>query len=518
MIGSARRPCDEAVILAGRCRDTTRRCGAWVLAAAVLGSSMEFIDGTVVNVALPALQHGLGATGAQVQWVVEAYALFLSALLLVGGALGDRVGLRKIFMAGVVLFAVASVGCGFAQNIGQLIAGRALQGIGGAMLLPNSLALVSAHFPPEERGRAIGTWSGFAAMMTALGPVAGGFLVEHASWRWVFFINAPLAMLTVWILLRYVPEIPLPVRSDELRGFDWKGALLLTGGLAGVTFALIEGAEGGYEVWLAGAAGVVLLVAAFVVEERAVSPLVPLTLFRSREFAGANLLTFCLYAALGGTLFYLPLNLIQVQGYTPTHAGAAMVPMVVLMFLLSPWSGGLMARHGARGPLVVGPLIIASGYTLLARPGVGGTYWTTYLPAVLLLGLGMAVSVAPLTTMVMSSVEESRTGAASGVNNAVSQVAALLALAVFAPVFFHTFVPSLTRRLATAEVTGEAARKIVDQRAKLAAIETADPRARRAVDEAFVSGFRVVTLVAAGLAAAASASAAATMKARPARS
>jgi predicted MFS family arabinose efflux permease len=262
----------------------------------------------------------------------------------------------------------------------------------------------------------------------------------------------------------------------------------------------------------------VLLVAAFGVEERAVNPLVPLSLFRSREFAGANLLTFCLYAALGGALFYLPLNLIQVQGYTPTHAGAAMLPMVVLMFLLSPWTGGLMSRYGARGPLVVGPLIVATGYALLARPGVGGTYWTTYLPAVLLLGLGMAVSVAPLTTVVMSSVEESRTGAASGVNNAVSQVAALLALAVFAPVFFHAFVPSLTRRLAKAEVTGEAARTILEQRAKLAAIETGDPRARRAVDEAFISGFRVVTLVAAGLAAAASASAAATMKARPARS
>lgn len=486
----------------------------WVLAATVLGSSMEFIDGTVVNVALPALQQGLGATGAQVQWVVEAYALFLSALLLVGGALGDRLGLRKVYMAGVVLFAAASIWCGLAPSIGQLIAARALQGVGGAMLVPNSLALVSAHFPPETRGRAIGTWSGFAAMMTALGPVAGGFLVEHGSWRWVFFINAPLAVVAVWILMRHIPETAAPTTRGEMYGLDWKGAVLLTGGLAAVTFALIEGAEGGRAIWLVGTAGAVLLVVAFAFEARTSNPLVPLALFRSREFVGANLLTFCLYAALGGALFYLPLNLIQIQGYTPTHAGAAMLPMVVLMFLLSRWSGGLTSQYGARVPLVIGPLIIAAGYAMLARPGVGGTYWTTYLPAVLLLGLGMAISVPPLTTVVMSSVSESNTGAASGVNNAASQVASLLALAVFAPIFFHSFAPSLTRGLEKAQVSEETARGIVEQRAKLGAIETTDPRGRQAVEGAFVTGFRVVTLMAAGLSVAASVSAAATMKRR----
>jgi len=486
----------------------------WVLAATVLGSSMEFIDGTVVNVALPALQQGLGATGAQVQWVVEAYALFLSALLLVGGSLGDRLGLRKVFLAGVVLFAAASIWCGLASTIGQLIAARALQGVGGAMLVPNSLALVSAHFPPEERGRAIGTWSGFAAMMTALGPIAGGVLVEHGSWRWVFFINVPLAAVAVWILMRHVPETTAPMAGGGMHGLDWKGAILLTGGLAGVTFALIEGAGGGRAIWLVGAAGAVLLVVAVAFETRTANPLVPLNLFHSREFVGANLLTFCLYAALGGALFYLPLNLIQIQGYTPTHAGAAMVPMVVLMFLLSRWSGGLTTRYGARMPLTIGPLIVAAGYAMLARPGVGGTYWTTYLPAVLLLGLGMAVSVPPLTTVVLSSVSESNTGAASGVNNVASQVASLLALAVFAPIFFHSFAPSLTRGLEKAQVSEETARAIVEQRAQLGAIETTDPRGRQAVEGAFVTGFRVVTLMAAGLAVAASVSAAATMKRR----
>ena len=261
-----------------------------------------------------------------------------------------------------------------------------------------------------------------------------------------------------------------------------------------------------------------LLLAAFVVEARAQEPLIPLALFRSREFMGANLLTFCLYAALGGALFYLPLNLIQAQGYTPTHAGAAALPLVVLMFLLSRWSGGLMSRYGARGPLVVGPLIAAVGYVMLARPGVGGAYWTTYFPAVLLLGFGMAVSVPPLTTVVMSSVAESRTGAASGVNNAVAQMASLLALAVFAPVFFHAFSSALPRRLASAQVSQETVRKVVDQRERLGAIETTDHSARLAVDEAFVTGFRVVTLAAAGLCIVASVSAAATMQSRSVRS
>lgn len=476
---------------------------------------MEFIDGTVVNVALPAMQRGLGATGAQVQWVVEAYALFLSALLLVGGALGDRLGLRKVFVTGVVLFAVASVWCGLAPGIEQLIAGRALQGVGGAMLVPNSLALVSANFPPEQRGRAIGMWSGFASMMTALGPVVGGWLVQHGSWRWVFFINAPLAVLTVLIVLRRVPETPHRGSGMQgIRGMDWKGAALSTAGLSGVTYALIESASGGREVWFIGIAGVLLLAASLVAESRSPSPLVPLTLFRSREFLGANVLTFFLYAALSGALFYLPLNLIQVQGYSSTQAGGAGVPVVALIFLLSRWSGGLVGRYGARVPLVAGPLIVALGYVLLARPGIGGSYWTTYFPAMVTLGLGMAVSVAPLTTVVLSSVEEGQTGAASGVNNAVSQVAGLLALALFAPIFFHVFSPSLTKRLDRAGVSRPVAQHVEEQRAKLGAIETDNLQAREAVEGGFVTAFRVVTLLASGLAVAASLSAAATIRGR----
>ena len=508
-------PCDEAAILSGPSAPVAVDHGMWVLAATVLGSSMEFIDGTVVNVALPAMQKGLGATGAQVQWVVVAYALFLSTLLLVGGALGDKLGLRKVFLAGVVLFAAASVWCGLAPGIEQLIAARALQGVGGAMLVPNSLALVSANFPPERRGRAIGTWSGFSSMMMALGPVVGGWLVEHGSWRWVFFINAPLAVLTVLIVLWRVPGTGHHGDwIESIRGLDWKGAALSTAGLSGVTFALIESASGGREVWFIGMVGVLLLVVSLAVESRSSAPLVPLTLFRSREFLGANVLTFFLYAALSGALFYLPLNLIQVQGYSSTQAGATTVPVVLLIFLLSRWSGGLVGRYGARLPLVAGPLIVALGYALLARPWVGGSYWTTYFPAMVTLGLGMAVSVAPLTTVVLSSVEEGQTGAASGVNNAVSQVAGLLALALFAPIFFHVFSPSLTKRLDRGGVSESVAQHVEEQRAKLGAIETDDRQARGAVDGAFVTAFRVVTLLASGLAVAASLSAAATIRGR----
>ncbi len=481
------------------------RTGTWVLAATVLGSSMEYIDGTVVNVALPSMQTGLGASGSQVQWVVEAYALFLSALLLVGGSMGDIFGRRRIFVIGVTLFASASVWCGVAPTIGQLIAGRCLQGVGGAMLVPSSLALISSCFPPETRGKAIGTWSGFSAMMMALGPVVGGWLVQHGSWRWVFFLNAPLAVVTVTIALRKLPESRSGAAAHTL---DWRGAVLATAGLSGVTFGLIEWTQGGVMTRVAAAVGVVLLVAFVWVEERCEAPMMPLGLFRSRNFVGANVLTFFLYAALGGALFYLPLNLIQVQGYSPTAAGAALLPLVVLMIALSRWSGGLLDRYGARLPLVVGPLIAAVGYALMARPGIGGSYWTTYFPAIIVLGLGMAVSVAPLTTVVLNSVDESRTGSASGVNNAASQVAGLLALAVFGLLFFRVFSLSLDRELKRAEVSMEVAKEIGGQRVKLAAIQTSDPQGRTAVDLAFVTGFRVVFLMAAGLAGAASLSAA----------
>ena len=496
---TVRQPCDEAAM---RARPADGRCttnGVWILAATILGSSMVFIDGTVVGVALPALQSGLHATIAQVQWVVESYALLLGALLLTGGSLGDLYGRRKIFAAGVVLFCGASAWCGLAPNIQQLVIARGLQGVGGALLVPGSLALISMNFSQEERGRAIGTWSGFTSITAAIGPVLGGWLIQHASWRWAFFINLPLGAAVLVLTLWRVPESRA---AGDRQKLDWPGALLATASLGGIAFAFIESMP------MVGAAGVLALMAFLYVEACSRAPMVPLALFRSSNFSGANLLTFFLYAALSGVLFFFPLNLIQVQGYSATEAGAALLPFILLMFLLSRWSGGLVERYGAKLPLVIGPLVAAVGFTLFARPGVGGSYAITFLPAVILLGLGMAISVAPLTTTVMSSVAQTYAGVASGVNNAVSRVAGLLAVAVLGLVLNSVFNATLDQRLNRLALPPDVRIAIDAQRPKLAAAETADPRSRKAVNEAFVAGFRVVLWIAAGLALASSLSAA----------
>jgi EmrB/QacA subfamily drug resistance transporter len=474
--------------------------GVWILAAAILGSSLAFIDGTVVNVALPALQAGLHATLRQVQWVVEAYALALAALLLTGGSLGDLYGRRVIFMIGVVLFAGSSLLCGLAPGIGWLIAARGLQGVGGALLVPSSLALISTSFPEETRGRAIGTWSGFSAIMAAIGPVFGGWLIEHASWRWAFFINLPIAVILLIITAWRVPGGR--AAPSETPPLDWPGVLLTAGGLGGVVFGFVESAP------IAGALGLILLVAFVLVEARSRAPMLPLTLFRSRAFSGANLLTLFLYTGMSGMMFFLPLNLIQVQGYSTTEAGAALLPFVALMFSLSRWSGGLIQRYGARLPLIIGPLIAGAGFILFAVPGIGGSYWTTVFPAIVVVGFGMTMSVAPLTTTVMSSVSHERAGIASGVNNAVSRVAGLLAVAVFGLVLFQVFTRTLDERLAHLQLPPETRHQIDAQRPRLAAIETDDPAGRRAIHESFLAGYRTVLLISAALAAASAASAA----------
>jgi EmrB/QacA subfamily drug resistance transporter len=481
---------------------------------AILGSSLVFVDGTVVNVALPALQRDLGATMADVQWVVEAYALLLSALLLVGGALGDRLGRRRVYASGIVLFAAASVACGLAANIRQLVTARAVQGLGASLLVPGSLAIISASFPERERGRAIGTWSGFSAITTACGPVLGGWLIEHLSWRWAFFVNLPVAMYVLALLLWRVPES----RDEGAGRIDWPGATLVTLGLGGIVYGLIESSRVGWgdsRVLLGLAGGAVALLAFGAVEARSRSPMIPAALFRSRTFNGANLLTLLLYGALGGLFFFVPLDLIQVQGYSATAAGAAGLPFVTILFLLSRWSGGLLERFGARLPLVVGPMIAAAGCGLLALPGIGGSYWTTFFPAMVVLGLGMAVSIAPLTTTVMNAVEVRHGGVASGINNAVSRTAGLLAIALMAGLVLHVFTTEMDHRLTDLNLAPEVVAALDAERVKLGGARVPSsvrPSDRIMVDqilaEAFVSGFRWVALLAAALALASSATAA----------
>jgi len=404
--------------------------GRWVVAATVLGSAMASIDATVVGIALPAIGRDFDTGLAALQWVVTAYTLTLAGLLLVGGALGDRYGRRRIFLIGVIWFAVASLLCGIAPSAGVLIGARALQGVGAALLTPGSLAIIEASFIPGDRGKAIGAWSGLSGVAIAIGPFLGGWLVEVATWRLIFAINLPLAVVVVVVAWRHVPESRDPEATGRV---DLVGAALVTVGLVGLTYGLIEGSGRGWTdpIVLTALIGGVLLLVAFVAwEGRARNPLLPLSLFKSTQFSATNVVTFVVYGALGGALFLLPIQLQQVSGYTALQAGVSLLPVTALLLALSARSGALAARIGPRLQMSVGPVLVGAGLALFTRIDENGDYLTQVLPAVTVLGLGLATTIAPLTATALSTAPARHAGMASAVNNDVARAAGLIAVAV----------------------------------------------------------------------------------------
>ncbi|HZZ68666.1 MAG TPA: DHA2 family efflux MFS transporter permease subunit [Phenylobacterium sp.] len=404
------------------------RARAWVLAGTVLGSGLAFIDSSAVNLTLPVIQQKLGGGFEAAQWIMNAYALMLGALVLAGGAAADRYGRKRVFAAGVLLFTIASAVCGLAPNLEVLIAARAVQGMGAALLTPASLALLGAAYDAKGRGQAVGIWAGASGLTSAVGPVLGGWLTQAVSWRAVFFINLPVAAVAVWLVLANARESQ-GARSGPV---DWAGAGAVTLGLAAITWALTVAPKQGADAAVIGAGGlgVVALAAFLLIERRAANPMTPLTLFRSMTFSGVNAMTLVLYAALSGALFLLPFELIRAQAYAPSRAGAALLPLSVGLGVLSPLSGRLTARVGARILLIVGPLFVAAGFGLLAALAQAGGYWTAVFPGLSVVALGMGIAVAPLTDTVLAAVADEYEGAAAGVNNAVARVAGLLAVAL----------------------------------------------------------------------------------------
>jgi EmrB/QacA subfamily drug resistance transporter len=487
----------------------TPRLEKTLLLATILASSMAFIDSTALGVALPSVQRDLNMNATELLWVVNAYNLFLAALILVGGRLGDLYGRKRIFGTGIVLFAGASLVCGLAPSGAVLIAARAVQGIGGALMTPGSLALIAALFSPDKRGQAIGTWSTFSTLTTLMGPLLGGVLAGAGLWRLVFFINLPLALVSLWAL-RAIPENRDEAAPPRL---DVPGALLVTLGLAGITYGFTEAPTFGFGhpvILLTLLGGAAALVAFIFVESRSHHPMMPLGLFRSRAFSGANALTFFLYAALGAVPFFLTLNLIQVQQYPEQIAGFTLLPLGILLALMSRWAGGLADRIGARPLLTLGPALAGVGFFLFALPGLTngpGSYWWTYFPGSLLLGLGMGLTVAPLTATVMGSAPAQSSGAASGINNAVARTAGVLAVAILGALALTVFSNGLTTRATALDLPAESLSALQSQANRLA--EAAPPAGlsadqTRAVEAvigwSFVETFRWVAIIGAVLA------------------
>lgn len=453
---------------------------------------MVFIDGSVVNVIMPELQREFNATAVQIQWVVEAYLLFLSALILVGGSIGDHFGRKTIFQIGTVIFILASVGCGLSQNLLQMTIFRSLQGVGGALLTPGSLAIINSVFPKNERGKAIGTWSAFSSITTAFGPVLGGWLSDNLSWRWVFFINIPIGLLTIFFTRSFVPTECHETGREPL---DLPGVVISTAGIASIVFGLIEG---NYFIMMM---GVALMALFLVMEARTQNPLVPLSFFRSRVFSTVNMSTFLLYGALSIVFYFLPFNLIQVQGFSATEAGAANLPFVFIIFLFSRWSGGLYDKVGARLPIAVGSVIAGLGFLALGfMPGLSASYWKDFLPGLILFGLGMSLCIAPLTTAVLGAVPDKFSGLASGVNNAVTRLAGLVGIAIMTAMIVMWFHHYLEMALINMPLDASLKQELLGRSQDLAGLKGQTREVDGIIRAAYLESFKSVMISAALLA------------------
>ncbi len=445
----------------------------WTLLSTILASSLVFIDSTALNVALPALQKDLGITGTELLWVINGYALFLSALLLVGGSLGDLFGRNKVFLIGLGVFSISSLICGFSQTPVQLIVARVFQGIGGALLTPGSLSILSSQFGAEHRGKAIGLWSTFSALTAIFGPVLGGWLAGLGLWRVIFFINFPLSILVFITMMTKVPESKNP---DAMKLDIW-GAVLVTLGLAGITFGFIEAPKHGFgnpQIIFSLCMGGFALIGFIIVQSHSTHPMMPLNLFKSSTFSGGNLLTLFVYAALGGAMFFLPLNLIQIQGYSELKAGLAMLPIIISIAGISPLAGKFADRKGVRLPLIIGPLITSTGFYLFSTYGITpgpGAYWNTFFLSFLLLGIGMGITVAPLTTAVMGAISEDNSGIASGINNTVARAAGVLAIALLGAMALLYFKKSVETEISVMDIPSGMKNEIMLESSKFAAAE-----------------------------------------------
>ncbi|MEO1050014.1 MAG: MFS transporter [Bacteroidota bacterium] len=477
----------------------------WVLVATILPSSMAFIDSTALNVVLPSLQEEFGADGSILLWVINSYTLFLSALLLSGGAMGDIYGRKKLFTIGIIIFLIGSLLCGLASSPLILIVSRCIQGAGGALMVPGSLSILSALFPAERRGWAIGTWSMFSAMTTILGPALGGYLADIGLWRGVFFINLPLGVVALLILAAKVPES----REQTAKKPDILGAIAATIALAGITFGFIEAPEFGIDdplIIASLALGGLSLIAFLFIQNRITYPMMPLKLFRSGIFSSTNLMTLFIYAGLAGFLFFFPLNLIQVQGYSPKIAGFTMLPFGLLISLLSFASGAISDRIGTRLPLIIGPILTAIGFFLFSITGITNgpvDYWSAYFPAILLLGIGMGITVAPLTTAVMGAVPDGNAGIASGVNNTIARTAGVLAIAIMGALAISSFETSLLERTANIGLSEVQLDSLSTSAAKLAEAEPPSDvtaiqkdKIEGAIKHSFLDVFRQSALIA----------------------